>query len=182
MPGAVEARRQCAALLLAVALALGTAAITPASAHDGREDKQSKKDQAKDKQQGATARPTPEDLNREVSHVLSRMKFSLEGGNAHDFLALIDCSRFEGYPRFKDTIERLMRDDIVRVFLQVATTSLNAADGEAQTILDAEMEVTRHDAAVDTQIRRHQLVLDFVRTPNGWRIANITPRSYFDLL
>ena len=49
----------------------------------------------------------------------------------------------------------------------------------AQTILDAEMEMTRKDSAGAPERRRQQLARDFERTNRGWKIINITPREFF---
>jgi hypothetical protein len=53
------------------------------------------------------------------------------------------------------------------------------AAGKAQSMVDAEMELGRRDAAQKLQRRRQQLVIDFQWTRRGWRITNITPRDYF---
>lgn len=170
-------------LLLAAGLVLSPALGSAAqNDKDTKEDKKDKKDKKKGKDSGDEKAVDPKDINREVTRMLRDMQFALEGGSSRSFLNLIDSAKFDDYPRFEDAVERLMREDTIRAFFRQVTTSPNAAEGKAQTIVDAEMELGRKDAAGQLQRRRQQLVLDFERTRRGWRIINITPRNYFDPL
>ena len=92
-------------------------------------------------------------------------------------LSSIDSAKFEDYPRFEDMIDRLTREDALRVFFRQANSSVR--DDRAQTTIDAEMELTRKDSAAPPERRRQQIVIDFELTPRGWRIVNITPREFF---
>ncbi|OFW32298.1 MAG: hypothetical protein A3J28_19025 [Acidobacteria bacterium RIFCSPLOWO2_12_FULL_60_22] len=74
-------------------------------------------------------------------------------------------------------IERLTREDTLRVFFRQVNNSIK--EESAQTVIDAEMEMTRKDSAGQLERRRQQLVIDFQRTSRGWKITNITPREFF---
>jgi len=169
-------------------LAAGLAWTAPASwvrpqdtKQDQKKDKKAKKAK-KDSKGGGEAGETPtdaKDIGREITRMLRDLQFALEGGSARSLLELVDSAKFDDYPRFEDMVERLTREDTIRAnFRQVAPATSPAA-GKAQSIVDAEMELGRRDAAQQLQRRRQQLVIDFQWTRRGWRITNITPRDYF---
>jgi len=128
----------------------------------------------------AQGRETParrEDPERAITNVVRQMQFDLEASSRAGVLSHIDSAKFEDYPRFEDMIERLTRADTLRVYFRQANNSIQ--EDRAQTILDAEMELLRKDSAAPPERRRQQIVIDFERTPRGWRIVNITPRDFF---
>ena len=118
-----------------------------------------------------------EDPERAIANVVRQMQFDLEAASRMGILSNIDSAKFEDYPRFEDMIERLTREDTVRVFFRQANNNIQG--DRAQTMIDAEMELTRKDSAAPPQRRRQQIVIDFERTERGWRIVNITPRDFF---
>jgi len=123
-------------------------------------------------------RPAPqEDPERAITTLIRQMQMDLEASSSRAILSHIDEAQFDDYPRFQDMIERLSREDILRVYFRQVSHS--AQEQSAQTILDAEMELTRKDAAGAPERRRQQLVIDFSRTSRGWKIINITPREFF---
>ena len=121
-----------------------------------------------------------EDPERAIAQAVRQMQMDLEGSSSRGFLSLIDSAKFDDYPRFEDMIDRLLREDILRVFFRQVTNSIE--ETRAQTTLDAEMEMTRKDSAGMMDRRRQQLVVDFERTSRGWKIINITPREFFQPL
>ncbi len=170
-------------LLVAAGLVLGAFSVPASAGWPGQDDaKKEKKDKKKEKDAGEEKPLEAKDVNREVSRMLREMQFALEGGSSRSFLALLDSAKFDDYPRFEDSVERLMREDTIRANFRQVMISPNLAEGKAQTMVDAEMELGRKDAAGQLQRRKQQLVLDFERTRRGWRIINITPRNYFEPL
>jgi len=169
-------------LLLAAGLAFGPVMASPARAQDKQQAPPNKQKDQKTEKPGQEAPPPAKDINREVTQILRDLQFSLEGSSSRGFLALIDSAKFDDYPRFQDNIERLMNEDSIRAYFRTVNTSPNAAEGKAQTILDAEMEISRKNSLGQAQRRKQQLVIDFENTRRGWRITNITPRSYFNPL
>ena len=128
----------------------------------------------------AQGRETPdrrEDPERAITNVVRQMQFDLEASSRAGVLSNIDAAKFEDYPRFEDMIERLTREDTLRVFFRQANNSIQ--EDRARTVLDAEMELTRKDSAAPPERRRQQIVIDFERIPRGWKIVNITPREFF---
>ena len=126
---------------------------------------------------GQEAPARREDPQRAISNVIRQMQTDLEAASRRGILSNIDSAKFEDYPRFEDTIDRLTREDALRVFFRQVNNSIK--EDSAQTMIDAEMELTRKDSARQPERRRQQLVIDFERTSRGWKIVNITPRDFF---
>jgi len=124
-----------------------------------------------------TRRENPE---RAIANVVRQLQFDLEASSRMGVLSNIDSAKFEDYPRFEDMVERLTREDTLRVFFRRANN--NIQEDRAQTTIDAEMELSRKDSAAPAQRRRQQIVVDFELTQRGWRIVNITPRNFFQPL
>lgn len=129
---------------------------------------------AAQEQEAPARRENPE---RAIANVVRQLQFDLEASSRMGVLSNIDSAKFEDYPRFEDMVDRLTREDAVRVFFRQTTNSVR--DDRAQTIIDAEMELTRKDSAAPPERRRQQIVIDFELTTRGWRIVNITPRDFF---
>ena len=128
-------------------------------------------------QKGGEQPSRQEDPERAVARLVRDMQMDLEGSSSYSLLQKIDRAKFDDYPRFQDMVERLTREDTLRVFFgQVANT---VKEDTAQTVLDAEMEMTRKDSAVPAERRKQQITIDFERTSRGWKIINITPRDFF---
>ena len=121
-----------------------------------------------------------QDPERAIANLVRGMQLDLESSSSRGILSNINSAKFDDYPRFEDMIERLTRDDVLRVYFRNASTSVK--EDNAQTIIDAEMEMTRKDAPAQVQRRRQQLVVDFQLTDRGWKIINITPRDFFQPL
>ena len=128
----------------------------------------------KGSQEAPTRRENPE---RAITNVVRQMQMDLEASSRQGVLSHIDSAKFDDYPRFEDMIERLTREDTLRVFFRQVNNSIK--EESAQTVIDAEMEMTRKDSAGQLERRRQQLVIDFQRTSRGWKITNITPREFF---
>ena len=118
-----------------------------------------------------------QDPERAITGLIRGMQMDLESGSSRGFLANINSAKFDDYPRFEDMIERLTREDILRVYFRQSSNSIK--DDSAQVIVDADMELTRKDSAGQLDRRRQQIVIDFEATSRGWKIINITPRDFF---
>ena len=118
-----------------------------------------------------------ENPERAIARLVREMQMDLEGSSSTGMLRKIDRAKFEDFPSFRDMVERLTREDTLRVFFRQVS---NALDEEtARTVLDAEMEMTRKDSAMPAERRRQQITIDLEFTSGGWKIVNITPREFF---
>ena len=156
------------ARLLAMAFLLGVLLLPLPAAAAGRAR------QARGGQEAPARRDDPE---RAISNVIRQIQMDLEAASRRGILSNIDSAKFQDYPRFEDMIDRLTREDALRVFFRQVSNSVK--ETSAQTTIDAEMELTRKDSASPPERRRQQLVIDFERTSRGWKIVNITPREFF---
>ncbi|MBI4459323.1 MAG: hypothetical protein HY648_04605 [Acidobacteria bacterium] len=127
--------------------------------------------------QGREETPKRESVEQAISSIVRQMQMDLEGSSVRGIVNNIDSAKFDDYPRFEDMVERLTRENSLRVFFRQVSSSIR--ENSAQTILDAEMEMTRKDSAGQAERRRQQLVIDFELTSRGWKIINITPREFF---
>ena len=152
-----------------LAMLIGIAAVPPAAV-SGRMMQKSGKEGGGKKQ----------DPERAIANIIRGMQMDLESSSGSGFLRNINNAKFDDYPRFEDMIERLTREDTLRVYFRQSSSSVK--EDSAQTIIDAEMEMTRKNAAAQLQHRRQQVVIDFQLTDRGWKIINITPREFFQPL
>ena len=150
-------------LVLALALVLGWIVAGPAGTA---------------RAQGGGEQPAPrEDPERAIARLVREMQLDLEGSSSSGLLGKIDSAKFDDFPRFQDMVERLVREDTLRVYFRQVTNSV--VDDVAQTMLDAEMEMTRKDSTAPAEQRRQQITIDLERTARGWKITKITPRDFF---
>ena len=143
-----------------------------------------KKDPKKDKKDQGSDEPLPEpkDSERQLSRLVRDLQFALEGGSARSFLENFNSGKFDDYPRFEDMVERLMREDTIRVHFRTVFTAPPSGQGKAQMALDGDMELGRKDGAGQLTRRRQQVVVEFEYTRRCWKIINLTPRDYFQPL
>ena len=153
-----------------LAILIGIVAVVQPTAVSGRMMQQSGKEGGGKKQ----------DPERVLGGLIRELQMDLESSSSRSFLRHINSAKFDDYPRFEDMIERLTREDNLRVYFRQASSSVK--EDSAQTIIDAEMEMSRKDSAAQLQHRRQQMVIDFQLTDRGWKIINITPRDFFQPL
>ena len=157
-----------------LALLIGVMAVANPADAAGRQNQN--REQAAGEEEPAR-RENPE---RAITRMIRQMQMDLEGSSSRGFLGNINSAKFDDYPRFADMIERLTREDILRVYFRQVSNAIQG--NSAQTILDAEMEMTRKNSPGRPQRRRQQVVIDFERTSRGWKIINLTPRGFFSPL
>lgn len=118
-----------------------------------------------------------QDPEKALTQLIRGLQADLESSASRSFLSAIDSAKFDDYPRFEDMIERLGREDTLRVYFRQSPHSIH--DTSAQTIVDADMEISRNNSAGQRDRRHQQIVFDFELTSRGWKIVNITPRDFF---
>ena len=118
-----------------------------------------------------------QDPERALTQLIRGMQVDLESSSSHSFLSNIDSAKFDDYPRFEDMIERLAREDTLRVYFRQSPHYIH--ETSAQSIVDADMEISRNNSAGQRDRRHQQIVIDFELTSRGWKIVNITPRDFF---
>lgn len=132
------------------------------------------------KKAGKQKESKEQDPERAIANLVQGMQLDLESSSSGGFLSKLDPAKFKDYARFEEMIEQLTGEDTLRVYFRQDSTSVKG--DTVQTLIDAEMEMTRKDAATPPERRRRQLVIDFERTSRGWRIINLAPRDFFQPL
>ena len=163
-------------LLLAV-LVWVTAMPKPLDADAARVRMQSSRPEAGGPETDREQTASREEPAQAIARVIGQMKMNLEGSSIRGFLLNIHAAKFEDYPRFEEMIERLLREDVLRVYFRQVSNSIQ--QDIFRTILDAELEITRKDSAGRLERRRGRITIRLERTSEGWKIINITPRDFF---
>jgi hypothetical protein len=158
------------ALTLVMALAMVLANVSTAAAAQDKKDK---------KKGGNESAPAPDEAQKQIGKLMKEIQFDLEGGSSRSFLSRINTAKFDDYPRFEDNVERLMRENSLRVNFRTAFTAPPTTEGVAQSSVDSTMELVKKDSVAPPTRRNGQVTFDFEWTNRGWKITNITPRSYF---
>ena len=73
---------------------------------------------------GQEAPARREDPQRAIANVIRQMQTDLEAASRRGILSNIDSAKFEDYPRFEGMIERLTREDALRVFFRQVNNSI----------------------------------------------------------
>jgi hypothetical protein len=118
-----------------------------------------------------------EDSLRRIAEIVRELQMDLEASSSGGVLGQVDRARFGDYAAFQEMIERLGRQDAVRVFLRQLDSEVKGET--ARTELMAEMQVSRRDSAGEMEQRRERLVLELRYGEEGWKIVEILPRDFF---
>jgi len=170
------------AVLLGVGLLLGSSFLVPHRSADSPPNIPAKENTRYYKENPANyaALPEPGDAEKQLPRLIRDLQSALEGGSSRSFLNLIDAERFPDYPRFEDLIERLLRENTIRMHTQSAFTAPPAtpAASIAQLVIDVEMDLSRKGG--DSLVRRsQQLTINFDYTKKGWKIVSLSPWALF---
>jgi hypothetical protein len=172
------------AVLLGLGLVLG-ASLPRAAAQTQDDKKQADKDKKKDNKKKSKSGedeplPDPKDSEKQLTRLSRDLQYALESGSHRQFLGFLNDAKFDDYPHFEDTIERLMREDSIRANFRSAFSTPPSGQGKAQMAIDVDMELARKDGVGQLVRRKQQLVIDWEYTRRGWKIVNITPRAFFN--
>ena len=170
------------ALLLA-GLAFGPS-LRNAAAQEQSKPQTEKKDKKADKSKSdaqATTGNEPMDVNKErknLSRQLRAFQDGFEGKSVRRTLELIDSNTFYDYPHFKDQVTKFLEDSSeMRIYFRESTSEVKG--DKATLIVDADMTYSLKTNAAAEQKRHERIQFDFVKTPKGWKIYEISPRRFF---
>ena len=109
--------------------------------------------------------------------LLRQLQDGLQARNSRKLLAAFDDERMEGYLAFKDQVESFFaRHESFRVYLRVESASVEQDRGQA--VVMATLEATPRDGGPVVR-RETKLSLEFADSQKGWKIVDISPRSFF---
>ena len=169
---------------LAAALLTGSALAGPAAlrAQTSQKDQPKAADTKKDKKKQskpAGREPTQVADTREVlSRVLRNFKDGFEALSPSSLRDWVLADKFYDYPRFEDGVTVFLRSvGEMRVFTR--EVSVEVEGDRAVMIIEAEMAFSSRQNPARSERRQERITFDFQRTPDGWKITEINPRSFF---
>jgi hypothetical protein len=153
-------------VFLSVALVAQTAAPPPAATGTSAKTKKSKPEKA-----------IPTEFSEDVAkQVLSQNRASLQGHNPRQMLAAFDKENMVGYYALEDRMYAYFnRYESFNVFFRILQSSTEKDRGVA--LAEWQIEAT---AASGPPVRREgQVKFEFTAGKDGWKIADFTPRDFF---
>ena len=116
--------------------------------------------------------------NDVVSRLLQQVTDGFNTGNPGEVLAAFDHARMRNYARFRDDIKALFAQyDTFRAGYNLRQSW--AQDGRGVVIVEFELEGATQDEGSAPFRRSAQLRFEFARARAGWKIVDVSPRSFF---
>lgn len=141
------------------------------------EKKERKEREKKEKQTKENAQDVQATLSqRDVNDVLGQIRDGLEGHSQRMMLRAFDREKMNGYLAFEDQLEAFFTQyEGIRVNIRIIQSSVEG--GKGVVTANFQMEATpRNGSAVR---REAQLRFELEHTNNGWRVIDVSPRSFF---
>jgi hypothetical protein len=109
--------------------------------------------------------------------LLNQVREGLQAYNSRKMLAAFDREGMQGYLVFQDQVEAFFAQyESFRVAIRLEESSVEQDKGTATASFRLE-GVPRYGGPA---VRREgALIFEFVRTRNGWKIRDVSPRSFF---
>lgn len=166
------------ALLLVLMLAEPSCATKDSGPQPAQKEQQEKKKKEGEPAPGPGDSPEAiERARREVRRLLRDFSDGFEGSSPRRVIETLD-ERFEDLPRFEDQVTQFLRESAeMRVNFRESSSEVKA--DRAMVMVDAEMSYATKDAPQRPLRRRQRIQFDFQRTDKGWKIFEISPRSFF---
>ena len=127
---------------------------------------------------GGSAARRPVLTEQDAVRVLDRMRQSLEANSRSKFLKLFDAARMPGYPAFRDEVSQFfLQYEGFRVQYRLEQVSQDADLGAA--VCDFTLEALSSNDGLPALRRNAQMRLVLSRDGKDWKIADLSPRSFF---
>lgn len=168
--------------LLVVALLAGSGlALAPARAQqpEAEKPKPAQTENKKKKKKSSGHEPIRrDDTRRALSRILRSFTDGLEGLSPSSLRDWVFEDQFYDFPRFEEGVTVLLRS-VGEMRIYAREVNVQIEGDRAVMIVDAEMVLASRDDPGRGQRRQERVTFDFQRTPDGWRITEINPRSFF---
>lgn len=137
-----------------------------------RKEREKKEKQTKENAQDAQATLS----QRDADDVLGQIRDGLEGHSQRMMLRVFDREKMNGYLAFDDQLEAFFTQyEGIRVNIRIIQSSVEG--GKGVVTANFQMEATpRNGSAVR---REAQLRFELEHTHQGWRVVDVSPRSFF---
>jgi hypothetical protein len=123
---------------------------------------------------------TPADASsaEEVAQkLLNQVRDGLLAYNSRKMLSAFDRESMTGYLVFQDQVESFFAQyESFRVSIRLEETSFEQAKGTATA--EFRLEGIPRDGGPAMR-REGELIFEFIRTPGGWKIRDVSPRNFF---
>jgi hypothetical protein len=173
--------RRIAHMVIALSLVLGLGGLSLLA--QSQEPKKPEKKAETKKAKKSDAPPPSGDIadlateRKNLTRVLRALSDAVEGNSPRRLRDLMD-ERFYDFPRFEDQVTDFLRDNAeLRMHFRESTAEVKG--DKATLIVDADMTYALKASAKAEKKRHERIQFDFVRTATGWKIFEITPRSFF---
>lgn len=178
----MKRHRGILALLLAAALTAGTASASALRAPQEEKDKPSDTEKQKEKKtkkkRGGREPGRRLEPRRALSRVLRNFTDEFEGLSPSSLRDWVLVDQFYDYPRFEEGVTVFLRSvSEMRVFTREVNVQVKGE--RAVMIVEGEMTFASRQDPSRTETREARITFDFQRTPEGWKITEISPRSFF---
>jgi len=109
---------------------------------------------------------------------LRSFKDGFEGLTPSALRETIEEKKFYDYPRFEEGVTEFLRS-AGEMRLHIREVNVEVKEDEAVMVVEAEMRFADREEPSHEERRRAQITFNFTRTPEGWKITEINPRSFF---
>jgi uncharacterized lipoprotein YmbA len=112
-----------------------------------------------------------------AQQLLNQLGEGLASYNSRKLLAAFDRDSMPGYLAFQDQVESFFAQyESFRVSIRLMESSFEQDKGMATA--EFRLEGIPRDGSPAMR-REAELMFEFVRTPSGWKLRDVTPRSFF---
>ena len=118
------------------------------------------------------------DTRQLLSRVLRDFKDGIEGLSPSSLRENIDEKKFYDFPRFEEGVTNFLRS-VGEMRLFTREVNVQVQEDRAVMIIEAEMVFGPRDDTSRSRRRKEHITFDFQRLPEGWKITEINPRSFF---
>lgn len=166
------------ALLAGGSVSLGWAAPNPQESQEKPKETETQKTKAKKSKSSGRESSQPVDTRKVLSRLLRSFKDGFEGLSPSSLRGTVDDKKFYDFPRFEDGVTELLRS-VGEMRLFTREVSVEVKEDRAVMIIEAEMVFSSREDPDRRTTRKERVTFDFQRTPEGWKITEINPRTFF---
>ena len=133
----------------------------------------------KRKNKGTDESSSSQTFSEEVAAtVIERFTKGFEDHNERVALSAFDSSRMDGYLNFQNQLHALFQSyDAFRVHYRMAQVTTDDQKGVA--MVDFELEESPGSGSMQPVRKQDQLRFEMERGDKGWKIVDVTPRTFF---
>jgi hypothetical protein len=113
-----------------------------------------------------------------AAELIGRLATGLENHNERTMLSTFDSAQMDGYLNFQNQIDTLFQSyDVFRVHFRIA--EIGVAEQKHTAVVDFELEESAGSGNLPSIRKENQLRFEMERGSKGWKIVDVTPRTFF---